>query len=94
MTRCRKIDKGKCEKCDRSIKKPPRICLPIENYQSCHKLCRWCWKKYRWDNYDRDLELQKNYAHCIYCREPACYYCGARGKWQEDIRKVLCYDCL
>lgn len=94
MVGCRRVIRTQCERCDRYVKTPARSCLNISDYQSCHKLCKPCWRKYRWDNYDRDSELQKNYVHCMYCRVQSCYYCGGSGKWHGDVRLVLCYDCL
>lgn len=93
MIQCERVVR-KCEKCDRYVKTPPRSCLSLNEYQSCHKLCKPCWHKYWGDNYERDEELQKKYVHCIYCTQQRCCQCGGFGTWHSDIRKVLCYECL
>ena len=106
MYKHKRIEKKLCTKClernlhsglifpIREVKTRPRICLPEERYQSCHRLCKPCWKMERYKNWDSDEILQKKYLHCSLCNMQKCWICGNYGTWQEDLLKVLCWDCL
>jgi len=96
MPKCPKVQDILCNECQkRGVKIKPRQCLPKESYMSCHLLCRPCWDKCRWDNYDSDKHKNKNYPHCYKCSLQLCSRCyHGYGEWYPDIQKVLCYSCL
>ncbi len=83
-----------CTKCGlRNVKKPPRTCLNPEDYQHVHKLCKPCWKDIPY--YDKVMDREKNKVMCWFCISQPCWYCkNLGGVWQEDIKKVLCAECL
>lgn len=87
-----RIEKPECQRCkSHTVKRAPRSCLAEKDYSLCHKLCPRCWRREKPDNYN---EINKN-VHCWVCCEQKCWVCGSMGgEWHDDIRKVLCYDCL
>jgi hypothetical protein len=78
----------------RNVKTPPKLCLPKEYYHSVHLLCRPCWKKYRNNFYDNDKKLLLLKDPCYICSQVKCIKCGSIGHYHDDLKKVLCYDCL
>lgn len=85
-----------CNKCNnRYVKISPKSCLDNEDYLSCHKLCRPCWKQDQWKNYGEDTDKLKQFKHCFSCHSQPCYYCKyGLGTWYPEYHKSICSSCL